>query len=108
MSRRGLRALTVLVSGMAAVAVWGGVRAVEARRLRAGLDQARREMAEGRYNVAWRRLSGLSAGGGGGEVDYQLGLCELYRGHRAAAMAAWERVPPGTPFAARRPCSAPC
>ena len=58
-------------------------------------------MAEGRYNVAWNRLSGLSAGGGGGEVDYQLGLCELYRGHRAAAMVAWERVPPGTPFAAR-------
>jgi tetratricopeptide (TPR) repeat protein len=86
---------------MAAVAVWGGVRAVEARRLRATLDQARREMAEGRYNVAWNRLSALAPGGGGGEVDYQLGLCELHRGHRAAAMVAWERVPPGTPFAAR-------
>ena len=62
MSKRGLRALTVLVSGLAALAVWGGVRAVEARRLRAGLEQAKREMAEGRYNVAWSRLSGLFGG----------------------------------------------
>ena len=101
MSRRGLRALTVL-------------RRAEWPRWRSGAGSARwrpvgcgpastrpgAEMAEGRYNVAWNRLSGLAAGGAGGEVDYQLGLCELYRGHRAAAMVAWERVPPGTPFAA--------
>jgi tetratricopeptide (TPR) repeat protein len=93
--------LIVLVSGVAAAAVWGGVRAMETRRLRASLDQAKREMAEGHYQAAWKRLSGLPAGEGSGEVDYQLGLCELYRGRRAAAMAAWERVPQGTPFAAR-------
>src|SRR5262249_13083007 len=101
MSRRGLRALIVLVSGVAAVAVWGGGRTMEARGLGAGLGPAKRGMAQGRYYVGWGCLSGLSAGGGGGEVDYQLGLCELYRGRRAAAMLAWERVPPGTPFAAR-------
>ena len=100
MLRRGLRASIVLVSGVTAVAAWGGVRAWEALRLRAGLDQARREMALGRYQDASRRLAGLPTGGEG-EVEYQLGLCELYRGRRAAAMAAWDRVPPGTPFAAR-------
>ena len=100
MLRRGLRASIVLVSGVTAVAAWGGVRAWEAQRLRAGLDQARREMALGRYQDAWRRLASLPTGGEG-EVEYQLGLCELYRGRRAAAMAAWDRVPPATPFAAR-------
>ena len=64
-------------------------------------------MAEGRYNVAWSRLSDLSAGGDGGEVDYQLGLCELYRGHRAAAMVAWERAA-GYAVRRARPCRAPC
>ena len=48
--------------------------------------------------AADRALGGRA---GDGEVDYQLGLCELYRGRRAAALAAWERVPPGTPFATR-------
>jgi hypothetical protein len=32
-------------------------------------------------------------------VAYQLGLCERHRGRHAAALAAWERVPPGTLFA---------
>src|SRR5258708_7585192 len=92
---------TALVLGIA-VAMWGGVRAMEARRLRAALDQAKQEMAAGLYNKAWKRLSGLSPGrAGDGEVAYQLGLCELHRGHHAAALAAWERVPPGTPFASR-------
>src|SRR5262249_55563785 len=67
---------TVLVLG-AAVALWGGVRAVGARRARLALDQAKREMAAGRYDRAWEWLSGLAPGwAGDGEVDYQLGLCE--------------------------------
>src|SRR5207248_3110375 len=95
MSARRLWFGTALVVGTAA-AVWGGWQALEARRVRAALQQAKQEMAAGRYQQAWKRLIGISPGrGGDGEVAYQLGLCELYRGHHAAALAAWERVPPG-------------
>jgi len=75
---------------------------VGARRARVALDQAKREMAAGRYDRAWARLSGLSPGwADNGEVEYQLGVCELHRGRNAAALAAWERVRPDSPFAIR-------
>ncbi len=38
---------------------------------------------------------------GGGEVDLLLGECELARGQREIALAAWARVPPSSPFFAR-------
>src|SRR6185312_2509094 len=77
-------------------------RALEARRVRSALDLAKSEMARGRYGTARQVLAELSASRSArGEVDYQLGLCELYRRRPDAALAAWGRVPPGTPFAAR-------
>ena len=36
-----------------------------------------------------------------GQVWYLLGLCEQSRGNPAAALKAWERVDPSSPFAAR-------
>ena len=35
------------------------------------------------------------------EVHYQLGLCEEARGQAEAALAAWSRVAPGSPFAGK-------
>ena len=35
-----------------------------------------------------------------GEVDYQLGLCELRQGRPEAALAAWDRIEPSSPYAA--------
>jgi enediyne biosynthesis protein E4 len=102
MHTRRLRLGTVLVLAAAAVAVWGGVRAMEVWRVQAALGQAKQEMAAGFYTKALNRLIQLSPSrADDGEVDYQLGLCELYRGRPAAALAAWDRVPPGTPFATR-------
>jgi tetratricopeptide (TPR) repeat protein len=93
---------TILVFGALAIAVWGGLRARAARQFRASLDQAKQEIAAGRYGKAWKRLIELSnSGDAGGEVDYELGISELYRGHIDQARAAWKRVPSGGPFGAR-------
>jgi enediyne biosynthesis protein E4 len=101
MHLRRLRLGTVFAL-VAGVAVWGGLRAIEARRFRATLDQAKQEMAAGLYTKAWKRLTGIPPDrDGDGEVAYRLGLCELHRGRHAAALAAWERVAQGTPYAAR-------
>jgi tetratricopeptide (TPR) repeat protein len=97
--RRRLQTALILILGIGAAA-WGGVRAVEARRLRATLDRAKQEIEAGLYGTAWKRLTGLPPGWTAeGEVAYQLGLCERHRGRHAAAMAVWERVPPDSPFA---------
>jgi enediyne biosynthesis protein E4 len=93
---------SILVLGAMAALAWVGVRALAERRVRATLDQAKQEIAAGLYGKARKRLIELSPSlYGGGEVDYQLGICELYRGHPDKALAAWEAVPSGGPFGAR-------
>ncbi len=90
---------SVLAVVVAVVAVWVGVRAVSARQFRKALDQVKQEIASGRYNTARKRLIELAANRDhNGEVDYQLGICEFYRGHPDEARAAWERVPIAGPF----------
>ena len=85
----------VLVAAMAV----GGYRAAAAHRFRASLGRARREFGQGRYDAARTRLVQLSARRPGeGEVDYLLGLSEKAVGHADAALAAWARVPAGSPF----------
>ena len=91
------------VSGVliAAMAV-GGYRAAEAYRFRASLGRARQEVGQGRHDAARTRLVELSARRPGeGEVDYLLGLSEKAVGNADAALAAWARVPAGSPFAPR-------
>jgi hypothetical protein len=64
------------------------------------LDQVKQEMAAGRPETARQQLLVLAGDHPGyGEVNYQLGLCELSLGNPRAAVAAWERVTAGTPFA---------
>ena len=75
--------------------VCGGVWAWEVRRLRSALDQAKRDLAEGRYARARQELVELAAyWSADGEVAYQLGLCHQARGRTEAALAAWAQVPP--------------
>ncbi len=75
---------------------------LESRRIRSGLDQAKQEMAAGLYNAARKRLVELQGSPSSrGEVEYLLGLCELRKGRRNEALAAWEHVSPASPFAAR-------
>jgi enediyne biosynthesis protein E4 len=83
-------AVIVLVVGW----TWAG------RRHRSALAMADREMAEGRYGAARRRLAGLSTRWlGPEEVDYRLGLCEGSLGHDEAALEAWNRLPARSRFA---------
>jgi tetratricopeptide (TPR) repeat protein len=67
---------------------------VQARRLRAGLEQVHQAMAEGRFGHARRNLTDLARRWPGeGEVLFLLGRCEEALGHSERALAAWERVP---------------
>src|SRR5262249_30318420 len=86
----------VLVAAMAV----GAYRAADAYRFRTALSRARQEFDQGRYDVARIRLVQLSAQRPGqGEVDYLLGLSGKAVGNADAALAAWARVPVGSPFA---------
>jgi enediyne biosynthesis protein E4 len=90
-----------LILGAALLAVLGiaGVRAIETRRFRAGLEVAKKEMAAHRYSTARSKLLELKrAGTSGGEVWYLLGQCELHQGRREAALEAWAQVPPTSPY----------
>src|SRR5262249_4380264 len=65
---------------------------------RDGLAWARRQIAEGRYATARSRLARLSAWWPRrGEVEYLLGVCEAALGRPEDALAAWGRVPVGSP-----------
>jgi enediyne biosynthesis protein E4 len=91
-----------LIFGAIAVAAWAGLQARAARRFRAALDQAKQEIAAKQYGRAYKRLIELgSSSDATGEVDYQLGICEYYRGHLDLARAAWSRVSLEGPFGAR-------
>lgn len=78
----------------------GAMRVLAVRKLRAELDRAGREMKGGLMSLAYSRLAGLEQRWPGQpEVEYQLGLCELARGRRGEALAAWGRVPRRSAFA---------
>src|SRR5262249_32906398 len=66
------------------------------------LDQAKSELAGGLYHLARQRLADVaSRRPAWGEAAYQLGACEDLLGHAQAAAAAWSRVAPDSPFAAK-------
>ncbi len=91
--RKWLWLVTIVLVGVTAALAWGGARALAARRFRSELELAQREIAARQYGRAHKRLIKLGRRqDDGGEVDYQLGICELYRGHADLANAAWERV----------------
>jgi hypothetical protein len=84
------------------VLAWPAWRNYTERQIRAELDSAEREMKSGFYAKARRRLASLATRyPGRGEVEYQLGLCEAGYDHIDAALAAWSRVPAGSPFSGR-------
>ncbi len=102
--RKRLWLTSILVLGAMAMglAAWGVTRVLAAREFRSTLNQVKREIAAGQYGAARARLIWLSPSrDGSGEVDYQLGICELNRGRFDEARAAWERVPPEGSFGAR-------
>ncbi|APW58695.1 FG-GAP-like repeat-containing protein [Paludisphaera borealis] len=102
MGKRGVRLVLggVLLAATSAGAVVGW-RAYAAGRVRAEVAQARQEMASGLINLARDRLTKLLDGGWSddGEAALELAHCEMMRGRRDAAFAAWERVPDQSPVA---------
>ena len=66
---------------------------------RAALKRAQRDLSRGDYATAAQHFAALAARWpGAAEVEYGLGECELALGHPEAALAAWSRVPPGSPL----------
>ena len=66
---------------------------------RAALGRALRDLNRGHYAAAAPQLAALARRWpGAAEVEYGLGDCELALGHPDAALAAWARVPPGSPL----------
>jgi thioredoxin-like negative regulator of GroEL len=81
-----------------AAAAW----AVRARFRKMDLDSARHALAEGRYALARERLARLAgASDDDGEASLLLGECELARGQRDGALAAWAKVPQTSPYFCR-------
>ncbi|MGO9471696.1 MAG: FG-GAP-like repeat-containing protein [Isosphaeraceae bacterium] len=88
--------------GFVSLCVTAGALVIRDRSRRALLEEARQAISEGRFAVAQKQLSRLGkTWTGGGEVDLLLGECELARGQREIALAAWASVPRSSPFFAR-------
>jgi enediyne biosynthesis protein E4 len=83
---------------------WGvfGYYSSQEKRFRADIGQAKNDLGVGRLAYARARLRDLSARWPtDGETAYYLGRCEEDDKNIPAALAAWERVPAGSPFATR-------
>ncbi len=84
----------------AIAAIWGGWWWVELRADRDELRQARSEVGHKRYTAARKRLLALiERRPTWNEPYFQLGLCEEARGQNEAALTAWSRVAPSSPWA---------
>jgi tetratricopeptide (TPR) repeat protein len=97
-----LRLWSWLGLGLLLLTVGIGWHQVRARSWRVELSLAREAMNAGRYGLAQGRLSQLAEHWTNeGEVLLLLGECELHRGRRKEALAAWAKVPPTAPSFAR-------
>jgi tetratricopeptide (TPR) repeat protein len=102
MTRRQLL-IAIGLAGIAVLGAWAyrAYRMSEERALRAEMARAESEFHRGLYATARRRLRAMEARWpGNSEVEFRLGVCEQATGHRDEAIAAWRRVPAGSPFAA--------
>lgn len=92
----------LLPAAIAGGMLLGGWNWRELRRDRRALAEIQQALEEGRHATAARKLAALLARRpGSDEALYLLGECEMRRGRTDAADAAWARVPPGSPSAAR-------
>jgi tetratricopeptide (TPR) repeat protein len=81
------------------LAVFGGWNLLEKQRDRSVLAVARDAMREGRWTSARADLSALlKRRPGWDEALYELGVCELARGRKQAALDAWSQVPENSPL----------
>ena len=96
--RRSFRLWICLTLGLVSLALVAGWHQARAKTWRAELSLAREAMNAGRYGSARERLSRLAEHWTNhGEVLLLLGRCELQRGRREEALAAWAKVRPSMP-----------
>src|SRR4051812_4827362 len=98
------RTLVIGSVWLLAVLVLAGLaaRALAARRLRSGWDQARRDLDAGLLESARHRLARLAEQWpDNGEIALHLGRCELARDRPERALSAWSRASESSPLAGR-------
>ena len=101
-SSRRTASIVGLVIVMVGAVYWGVSWRIAVRRYWDELNLAEQDYRSGNFGLAQRRLSALEVSWPGqGEVVFRLGICELARGRREEALAAWGRVPAGSPFSSR-------
>lgn len=92
--------MMIAMGGIASLAIWAGLRAVDDRICRSLLAEASREMDEGHYGTARGRLAELlKRRPGWDEALYNLGVCEQSRQRPQAAWDAFAGVPADSPWA---------
>jgi tetratricopeptide (TPR) repeat protein len=93
--------MTIASTLLGLVLAWAGWLLVGFWQVRDGLAWAKRRIDAGAYGPARDRLAGLSAWWPHhDEVAYRLGVCEVALRRPNQALAAWARVPAGSPLAA--------
>jgi enediyne biosynthesis protein E4 len=92
----------VLALGCAGVLGWGGWAWLRVEQYHHALTEIRIDMAARRFAIAASKLEKLLAWKpNSDEAAYFLGVCELERGHSAAAAAAWANVKAGSAHSER-------
>ena len=92
--------VVIAVTVLGVVLAWVGWLLVGGRQVRDGLTWAKQRIEAKQYAPARERLVRLSAWWPRhGEVEYLLGVCEAKLGRPYDALAAWARVPKGSPTA---------
>jgi tetratricopeptide (TPR) repeat protein len=87
---------------IACILIWAGWKRTESLRFRRTMVRVEEDMENGLYALAARNLAAVLADRPDlDEAHFLLGNCEMARGRQQAAAAAWARVPPDSPFAAR-------
>jgi enediyne biosynthesis protein E4 len=94
--------LILSLAVIAGVLLWGVWRSWNFRRWRGAMAEIQEEVEAGRHAAATQKLIAfLAERPDSDEAVYLLGTCQKARGRGPAAAEAWERVPPGSPFADR-------
>ena len=92
----------MLALGCAGVLGWGGWAWLRVEQYHHALTEIRIDMAARRFAIAASKLEKLLAWQpNSDEAAYFLGVCELERGHSAAAAAAWANVKAGSAHSER-------
>jgi enediyne biosynthesis protein E4 len=92
----------LLLAVAAAVLIGVGGKLWELRRYRRAMIEIKQEVRAGRHGHAAQKVAMLLAWQpDSDEALYLLGVCEKARGQLQAALSAWERVSPSSPFSAR-------